>query len=273
MASVPGLARLANIDLDECLKALEVLQSRDEWSRSPEHEGRRIKRIDGGWLILNYVKYRNIRNLEERKAQNREAQQRSREKRKSAPQLTNADMSARSAQAAAEAFADSEAAAALQYPTQLQAEEMAAVREEIERLVSPLDRKSGQDLLAKLGTEWGSIRKPINWVAHMVKNEARGAFRTSERIQAEAMNATKERESREIVERRGQEELENMRRRENKEAAQAVLDALIDEQVIELASNIQGLNMEAVRNWLAQGRNVDGMVSAMLRVHLLKGGE
>ena len=38
--------------------ALATLSSPDEFSRSTEHEGRRIVAVDGGWQILNYLKYR-----------------------------------------------------------------------------------------------------------------------------------------------------------------------------------------------------------------------
>lgn len=40
------------------MKALERLASPEPDSRSPDHDGRRMVRIDGGFIILNYVKYR-----------------------------------------------------------------------------------------------------------------------------------------------------------------------------------------------------------------------
>ncbi len=48
--------------------------------RNPDNEGRRIEEIPGGFRIINYVYYRSLRDAEDRKAQNREAQQRHREK-------------------------------------------------------------------------------------------------------------------------------------------------------------------------------------------------
>ena len=57
-AAIPGLAMLARISIEECEHALELLLSPDEYSRTTEHEGRRIEVIDGGWLVLNYRKYR-----------------------------------------------------------------------------------------------------------------------------------------------------------------------------------------------------------------------
>lgn len=67
MASVPGLADRARVSLDKTVQALEKLSQPDEWSRSDEHEGRRIEKIGGGWALLNYVKYSRIRDEEERK--------------------------------------------------------------------------------------------------------------------------------------------------------------------------------------------------------------
>ena len=72
-ASLPGLAKASGVTLDECQDALDTLQSPDKYSRSKEYEGRRIEEIDGGWSILNYLKYRELRHADERRIQNREA--------------------------------------------------------------------------------------------------------------------------------------------------------------------------------------------------------
>ncbi len=57
-ASVPGLADAARVTVENCQDALRRLSAVDPYSRSKEHEGRRIESIDGGWVILNYAKYR-----------------------------------------------------------------------------------------------------------------------------------------------------------------------------------------------------------------------
>jgi hypothetical protein len=59
-ASVPGLAKRANVSIDECESALQSFLSPDRYSRTKDNEGRRIKEVDGGWLLLNYVKYREL---------------------------------------------------------------------------------------------------------------------------------------------------------------------------------------------------------------------
>lgn len=57
-ASLPGLSHAARVDISDCEKALAILEAPDKYSRSTEHEGRRIERVDGGWLVLNHLKYR-----------------------------------------------------------------------------------------------------------------------------------------------------------------------------------------------------------------------
>lgn len=70
--SVPGLARLANVSLDECDEAIQTLLSPDKWSRTPDNEGRRIAPIDGGWRILNHAKFDRLRSEIEAEERERE---------------------------------------------------------------------------------------------------------------------------------------------------------------------------------------------------------
>jgi hypothetical protein len=58
-ASVPGLARQANVTIEEAEAALKSFMSPDPYSRTKDYEGRRIEEVDGGWKILNYLKHRN----------------------------------------------------------------------------------------------------------------------------------------------------------------------------------------------------------------------
>jgi hypothetical protein len=53
-----GIIRTAGVEIEAGKDALERLGWPDENSRSHEFEGRRLIRIDGGYLILNYMKYR-----------------------------------------------------------------------------------------------------------------------------------------------------------------------------------------------------------------------
>lgn len=81
-ASVPGLAVAAGVSVEQCRDALARFMAPDPDSRTKEHEGRRIEEVDGGWLILNYAKYREMRDEERRKEQIRQAVARHREKKK-----------------------------------------------------------------------------------------------------------------------------------------------------------------------------------------------
>jgi hypothetical protein len=63
-AAIPGLASRARVPLESAEKALERFLSPDPYSRTPDHEGRRIEKIDGGWRLLNHAKYRELRDEE-----------------------------------------------------------------------------------------------------------------------------------------------------------------------------------------------------------------
>jgi hypothetical protein len=73
-AAIPGLAKRAGITIQECEHGLLTLLSPDPYSRTPDHEGRRIEVIDGGWSLLNHAKYRELMSYEERKEYNRRKQ-------------------------------------------------------------------------------------------------------------------------------------------------------------------------------------------------------
>lgn len=78
-ASVSGLAHAARVSPEDCKRALARLEAPDPDSTSPEHEGRRISRVEGGWLVLNAVKYQVKLSIEERRAYKREWQRKYRE--------------------------------------------------------------------------------------------------------------------------------------------------------------------------------------------------
>lgn len=105
-ASLPGLADAARISLKQCQEGLTILSSPDPHSRTKDHEGRRIRDIDGGWEILNGEKYRNKMSADDRREYKRVKQQEYRQQEKdlelcgqkrgqNRPQLTQADNSKR----------------------------------------------------------------------------------------------------------------------------------------------------------------------------------
>ena len=81
-ASMPGLASLARVSLADCVAAIAHLESPDEWSRTKDHEGRRIAPADGGWVLLNHAKYRAKQNADDRRERSRVAMAELRKSRK-----------------------------------------------------------------------------------------------------------------------------------------------------------------------------------------------
>lgn len=81
-----AIAEETGLTIDEVKAAIDVLEAPDPESRSPDMDGARIIRVDAhrawGWLVVNYEKYRSIRNEDDRREQNRLAQERWRAKNK-----------------------------------------------------------------------------------------------------------------------------------------------------------------------------------------------
>jgi hypothetical protein len=80
-ASVANLARRANVSLKAAELAVTRLEGPDSESSDPEHEGRRIERVQGGWIVLNAQKYRSLVTREVAREQTRIRVQRHRAKR------------------------------------------------------------------------------------------------------------------------------------------------------------------------------------------------
>lgn len=72
MASVPGLAKVAGVSREACERALATFMAPDPDSRTTDFEGRRIEKVDGGWLLLNHAKYRKQMSIEERRLRDAE---------------------------------------------------------------------------------------------------------------------------------------------------------------------------------------------------------
>lgn len=91
--------------VDFIKRGIELLEAIDLQSRSPDEEGRRIVRLrdntDWGWRIVNYLKYRNIRDESARKEYMREYMRGYRSKqpvnkgKHRKPQLANAEAEAK----------------------------------------------------------------------------------------------------------------------------------------------------------------------------------
>jgi hypothetical protein len=81
-----GLSRIANIKKDDIESSFNSLLSPDSDScdmmRCPENEGRRIEEIAGGFRLINYDYYRNLRNDDDRREQTKLAVRKHRERKK-----------------------------------------------------------------------------------------------------------------------------------------------------------------------------------------------
>ena len=67
-ASIPGLAQIAGLPVTAVIQSVEKFLSPDRYSRTPDDEGRRIEKIDGGWMLLNHAKYRAMASKDEEKS-------------------------------------------------------------------------------------------------------------------------------------------------------------------------------------------------------------
>lgn len=68
-ASIENLARRAVVTEEEADRAVMILEAPDMRSSNPDHEGRRIERVPGGWMVLNAKLYDDmVRREDERKA-------------------------------------------------------------------------------------------------------------------------------------------------------------------------------------------------------------
>lgn len=96
-ASLPGLADMARITMEECEDSLKKLESPDKYSRNQDHQGRRIEKVQGGWLILNGEYYRRQMSEDDRREYKRkwQAEYRLRKKTKSQVRSENDGRAAR----------------------------------------------------------------------------------------------------------------------------------------------------------------------------------
>jgi hypothetical protein len=79
-SALENLAQRARVSLEEAKAAVECFEAPDPNSGDPDHEGRRIERVPGGFMILNAEKHRDTLNRVVAKEQNRLRVKRFREK-------------------------------------------------------------------------------------------------------------------------------------------------------------------------------------------------
>jgi hypothetical protein len=81
-----AISRRTSIPIEHIKAGIEILESTDPYSRTPDNEGRRIERIDEhrpwGWVIVNHSKYKALVDSDTVRAQTRERVRKHREKKK-----------------------------------------------------------------------------------------------------------------------------------------------------------------------------------------------
>jgi len=105
-ASIRNVAHRANVSIDEAKSALDSLEAPDHDSGDPDNDGRRVEKVDGGWVVLNSEKYRSLATREHQKALNRERVRRHRSKSDCNAPVMGANESVTPSEAEAEAKAD-----------------------------------------------------------------------------------------------------------------------------------------------------------------------
>jgi len=79
-ASILAISDDSKVGLPETERALKIFMEPDQYSTNPANEGRRVERVEAGWLILNHAAYRERKPLSQQQANARV--QRHREKKK-----------------------------------------------------------------------------------------------------------------------------------------------------------------------------------------------
>lgn len=105
-ASVANLAHRARVTVDEAKAAIDRLEGPDAESADPDHEGRRIERVPGGWMVLNAPKYRELATRLAIQEQTRERVRKHREKRTGNASVTPSNESVTPSEAYTEAKAE-----------------------------------------------------------------------------------------------------------------------------------------------------------------------
>ncbi len=82
--SIPGIAHSARVSLDDCRAAMAKFEAPDPDSRTPDNEGRRIKRVEGGWQLLNHHIYREKMSQDQQRARKTKNQRAWRDRKRAA---------------------------------------------------------------------------------------------------------------------------------------------------------------------------------------------
>lgn len=148
-ASTSGLVRRAHVSEEAFRRSIKILESPDLDSKNQDYGGRRVEKVDGGWMVLNYKKYREIRTMTQ--LRDAERQQRKRDRERDASRdvtdiTTIASASASpSGSGVASASSDADAEAIVAHAKRPEAEEGAGLRR-IAQVLAETDPRAKQYL-------------------------------------------------------------------------------------------------------------------------------
>jgi hypothetical protein len=152
-AAGSGIIHRCGLSYEAGIPALKRLASPEPESRSRDFEGRRLARVDGGYLVLNFIKYR------ERDYGNAERCKRWRERVKSSrsPHMTRmSDVATCHVNMQAEAEAEAEAEREGERPLAQEVDKTERERQELESLGAKTT-KDGVDIMS----EWKAATKGL----------------------------------------------------------------------------------------------------------------
>jgi hypothetical protein len=174
-ASIPGLARVANLSVEETEASLQCLQSPDKYSKNPDNEGRRVLVVPGGFMLLNYEEYRSRRSTEERREYMRGYMKNYRQKTDERKHDVNTGKPPLS-QAEAEAEAEAEKTkhkVAIAPVSGFKKPTIQEVIEYIREIQAPIDAKEFIDYYTSNGWKIGGRAAMKDWKATVRQWEAR----------------------------------------------------------------------------------------------------
>jgi len=195
-ASVPAMAHLCLVPIERLEEILTAFTSPDPYSRTPADEGRRLRAVEGGWVIVNYPAYRNARDSENEKARKREWDRQNRPSGHArskcasgtgsptqsiaSPKRGRRSDAGRRGPPQAEAEADAEKATTtssgeLIWPPQVKE----LYEESLKKVLDVLDPAVQQQVLDELAGALPKAAPPgdlVSWVYGTVQNARQGAF-------------------------------------------------------------------------------------------------
>lgn len=146
---------------EECAEALKILSAPDNESRSKDFEGRRIEILDDGFLILNYLKFRDMLSPSEKASASRERVRKHRERYKALRNASSVTNVTKGVPASAPSSSASVPKALGEESVReggLSDTERISLERSLERVNARLEELKGPDLLCEFKLERQSLK-------------------------------------------------------------------------------------------------------------------